>query len=75
MERVSFAHPVGSPDDLWRGLLDSTVRTAALMQGQSADTQGQIRASFDRLVEQYRAGPGLEVPVSADVASARKPGP
>lgn len=75
MERVSFTHHVGSPDDLWRGLLDSTVRTAALMQGQSADAQGQIRASFDRLVEQYRAGPGFEIPVSAKVASARKPGP
>ena len=75
MERISFTHPVGSPDDLWRGLRDSTVRTAALMQGQSADTQGQIRASFDQLVEQHRAGPVLQVPVSAIVASARKPLP
>jgi hypothetical protein len=45
------------------------------MQGQSAHTQGQIRASFDQLVEQYRAGPVLQVPVSAIVASARKPVP
>jgi SAM-dependent methyltransferase/pimeloyl-ACP methyl ester carboxylesterase len=75
MERVSFTHPVESPDDLWRGLLESTVRTAALMDGQSADVQGQIRASFERLVEQYRGGPGLEIPVSAIVASARKTGP
>jgi hypothetical protein len=35
--------------------------------------QREIRAAFDRIVQGYEAGDGLELPVSVKLASARKP--
>ena len=70
---ISFSHAESSPDALWRGLLDGTVRTSALVLGQTSDMQRQIRIAFDQIVEQYRVGDRLELPVSVKLASARKP--
>jgi len=44
-----------------------------LITTQPAQMQQRIRAAFDRLVEEYRGDDGLELPVSAKLASARKP--
>lgn len=71
---VSFLHPVSSPEALWQGLLAGTVRSSMLVLGQPDPVQDRIRRAFDRLVERYRAGPGLELPVSVRVAFARKAG-
>jgi hypothetical protein len=35
--------------------------------------QQQIRAAFDRIVEQFQVGMELELPVSVKLASGRKP--
>jgi hypothetical protein len=34
--------------------------------------QREIRAAFDRIVEEYRVGERLEIPVSVKLASGRK---
>jgi SAM-dependent methyltransferase len=72
---VSFTHLESSPDALWRGLLGGTVRTSALVLRQTSEMQRQIRAAFDRIVQQYQVGDRLELPVSVKLASARKPAP
>jgi SAM-dependent methyltransferase len=70
---ISFAHQESSPDALWRGLLGGTVRTSVLILRQPSEMQREIRAAFDRIVEQYEVGGRLELPVSVKLASARKP--
>lgn len=70
---ISFTHPVASPDELWRGLLAGTVRTAAVVRGQPDDVQQRIRAALDRLLHAYRVDAGFELPVSVKLASARRP--
>jgi SAM-dependent methyltransferase len=70
---ISFSHAEPSADALWRGLLGGTVRTSALIVRQTEDSQRQIRAAFDRIVQRYEVGSGLELPVSVKLASARKP--
>jgi SAM-dependent methyltransferase len=70
---LSFVHPVASPDELWRGMLDATVRTSALILRQPEEAQGAIRSAFERLVDEYRVGDGLALPVSVKLASGRRP--
>ena len=70
---ISFSHRQPSPDALWRGLLGGTVRTAALIRGQTDEMQGRIHAAFDRGVQCYEVDGGLELPVSVKLASGRKP--
>lgn len=70
---IAFTHPESSPDALWRGLLGGTVRTSALIVRQPSEMQRQIRAAFDRIVQQYAVGARLELPVSVKLASGRKP--
>ena len=73
-ETVAFGHRLLSPDELWDGVLASAVRLGPLIFGQSEETQREIRAAFDRLVEEHRSGDGYELPVSVKLGSARKPG-
>jgi len=70
---IDFTHREASPETLWRGLLGGTVRTAALIRGQTSDMQRRIRADFDRIVRQHEVDGGLELPVSVKLASGRKP--
>jgi ubiquinone/menaquinone biosynthesis C-methylase UbiE len=70
---VAFAHSVATADELWDGFLRGTVRTSALIVRQPQETQLRIREAFDRLASEYRRGGGLELPVSAKLASGRKP--
>ena len=59
-------------DELWNGLLAGTVRTAPIVLGQTDEVQLRIRAAFERLVKPYEAGGRLELPVSVNLASARR---
>jgi ubiquinone/menaquinone biosynthesis C-methylase UbiE len=70
---ISFVHHEPSADTLWHGMLGGTVRTSALILRQTSETQQQIRAALDRIVQQYEVGGQLELPVSVKLASARKP--
>jgi SAM-dependent methyltransferase len=70
---LSFMHTASSADALWRGLLDGAVRTRALILGQTADVQRDIRNAFERIVREFAVDDRLELPVSVKLASARKP--
>ena len=69
MQTIAFTHPISSADELWDGLLGGTVRTSALILGQPVETQQRIREAFDGLVEGYRRGDALELPVSVKLAA------
>jgi SAM-dependent methyltransferase len=71
--RIAFTHRVASVEALWDGLLGGSVRTAALILRQPEEVRQRIREAFDRLVAPYRRGDALELPVSAKLASGRKP--
>ena len=68
---IEFMHSVGSADELWDGLLHGTVRTSAMIRGQSAEVVRRIRASFDRRVDGYQTGTKYQLPVSFKLAAAR----
>jgi len=70
---VAFDHEVGSPNELWDGMLGGTVRTSALLLAQPDDVRARARAAFDRRVEGYRRGDHLELPISVKLAAGRKP--
>ncbi len=72
---VAFTHRVATADELWDGLLGGTVRTSALILRQPEETRQRIRDAFNRLVAEYQHGDVLELPVSAKLASGRKPEP
>jgi SAM-dependent methyltransferase len=73
IERVEFTHRVATADELWTGFLAGSLRVAVLITTQPVLMQQRIRAAFDRFVEEYRRDDGLELPVSAKLASGRKP--
>jgi len=73
VQTIAFTHRERSADALWRGLLEGTVRTRALIVGQTDEMQRQIRSAFDRILEQFTVGAQLELPVSVKLASGRKP--
>ena len=76
VQTVAFTHTEPSIDALWDGLMGGTVRTAALVVGQTTAVQQRIRAVFDRIVREYETeGGGLELPVSVKLASGRTPAP
>jgi SAM-dependent methyltransferase len=70
---IAFTHRISTPEALWEGFLGGTVRTSALILRQSDETLSRIRAAFDRRVADYRRGDAVELPVSAKLASGRKP--
>jgi hypothetical protein len=75
VQSIAFTHRVANADELWEGLLGGTVRTSALIERQPDQTRRRIRDSFDRLVREYQREDALELPVSAKLASGRKPDP
>jgi SAM-dependent methyltransferase len=75
VERIAFTHRVANADELWEGLLGGTVRTSALIERQPEETRRRIHDSFDRLVREYQRDDVVELPVSAKLASGRKPDP
>jgi ubiquinone/menaquinone biosynthesis C-methylase UbiE len=73
VETISFPLRMANADALWNELLGGTVRTSALIERQPEPMRRRIRDHFDRLVAEYQHDDGLEVPVSAKLASGRKP--
>lgn len=70
---IGFSHRVATAEEVWDGMLAGTVRTSALISRQTDETQRRIRAAFDRLVEEYRSGEEIELPISVKLATGRKP--
>jgi ubiquinone/menaquinone biosynthesis C-methylase UbiE len=68
---LSLAHRIEA-EELWQGLLGGSVRTASLVEQQTAPTRRKVRAAAERLAEEYRDGGELAIPVSAKIARGRK---
>ena len=73
VETIDFTLRIQSADELWHGLVDGTVRVRPLVIAQSDETQQEIRARFEELLEEHRDGDGFEVPVAVKLGSGRKP--
>jgi ubiquinone/menaquinone biosynthesis C-methylase UbiE len=72
---VKFTHVMESPDAFWNALMEGTVRASAQVRGQTSELQREIRRAFDGIVEPYRHGDRLELPVSVKVGAGHKPLP
>lgn len=66
---VRFTHAAHSVDEVWNGILDGTVRTSALISGQPAATRGRLREAFGAILDRYRNGDALALPVSVKLAA------
>ena len=64
VETVRFVHEVRDAGVVWDGIMEGTVRTSALVVRQPEATRRRIRAAFVELLEGYRVGSVLELPVS-----------
>jgi hypothetical protein len=72
VDRVEFTHRVGDEEELWRGLLGSTVRSAAMIRAQPEAARHRIHSELRRLLEAYRQPDGaFELPVAAWIGSGR----
>jgi hypothetical protein len=70
---IAFEQEVADTDELWEGMLAGSVRTAALIERQPEPVRRRIRAALERAVAPYRSETGIALPVSAKLASGRRP--
>jgi SAM-dependent methyltransferase len=73
VEAIDFTLWIESRAELWDGLVEGTVRIGPLVRAQPDEVRREIRARFDALLDDHRAGEGYEVPVAVKLASGRKP--
>ena len=73
VEPVELVHRIADAEELWRGFMGGSVRGSTFVRAQSDAVQAGIREALDAVIEPYRAGDLLEVPVAANIASGRKP--
>jgi SAM-dependent methyltransferase len=72
VETLEVVHEIATADELWHGIVDGTVRTRALVRGQTPDAQRAIRAAFDRGLQPFRKGDRFAIPVAIKIASGRR---
>jgi SAM-dependent methyltransferase len=70
---IAFEQEVADTDELWEGMLASSVRTAALIERQPEPVRRRIRAALEKAVAPYRSETGIALPVSAKLGSGRRP--
>jgi SAM-dependent methyltransferase len=70
---IAFEQEVADTDELWEGLLAGSVRTAALIERQPEQVRRRIRAALEKAVAPYRSETAIALPVSAKLASGRRP--
>jgi SAM-dependent methyltransferase len=69
---IGFEERVADTDELWEGMLAGSVRTAAVIERQSASVRRGIRVELETIVAPYRSDAGITLPVSAKLASGRR---
>jgi ubiquinone/menaquinone biosynthesis C-methylase UbiE len=69
--RQTWRLPAG--DALFSAMKDGTVRTAGLLRAQKPTVLNKIREAIREMLEEYRRGDAVELPMPALVASAVKP--
>ena len=70
---VSLTHRVADADELWRGMLGGSVRTAGLIMRQPPATRTRVRAAVERLADEHRVDGALAIPACAKIARGRRP--
>jgi SAM-dependent methyltransferase len=70
---IGFEQQVADTDELWEGMLAGSVRTAAMIERQPEPVRRRIRANLERAVAPYQSESGIALPVSAKLASGRRP--
>ncbi|MBV9004526.1 MAG: methyltransferase domain-containing protein [Solirubrobacterales bacterium] len=70
---IGFEERVADTGELWDGMLAGSVRTAAVIERQSKEVRRRIRAELEDVVAPYRSDDGITLPVSAKLASGRRP--
>lgn len=70
---IAFEQEVADTDELWEGMLAGSVRTAAVIERQPEAVRRRIRAALEQAVAPYRSRTGIALPVSAKLASGRRP--
>jgi SAM-dependent methyltransferase len=70
---VPMTWRLGSGEEVFEAMRDATVRTRALLIGQTPAALEAIRSSVVAAAEGYRRGGGLELPMPALLATARRP--
>jgi SAM-dependent methyltransferase len=73
VETIDLVHEGDDLDELWRGMLGGSVRGAALVEAQGAETRERIRIEFARLMDDLRSEGRYRIPVAVKLGSARKP--
>jgi SAM-dependent methyltransferase len=73
IRQLAGTRPVPSSGTLWNGLVDGTVRTAAMLSSQPAEIRERARSALRRRIEPYAAVNGYDLPVSMKLASGRRP--
>jgi len=73
VERVTFTYGATEAEEVWLGLLSSTVRMAAVLKDLPADAREQVHGHFTSRLAQYRRGDALEIPVSVQLVHGRAP--
>ncbi len=69
VDNVTWTHRV-DPDQWWRDVLNGTVLTSAIIEGQPADTLRRVRLAYDRIARQYLAADHfLRLPAAALLAT------
>jgi len=61
-----------SPDALFKAMQEATVRTAGMLRAQSAEALAAIGRSIREAAAAYQKGDGIELPMPAVLASAKK---
>lgn len=72
VQTIALTQHVRGADQLWEGLLRSSVRASAEIGRQRPEIQRRIRSAFERRVEPYRTDDGLELPAVVKIGSGRK---
>jgi SAM-dependent methyltransferase len=70
---IAFEERVGDIDELWEGMLAGSVRTAAVIERQPEAVRRRIRLELEHVAAAYRSDAGIALPVSAKLASGRRP--
>ena len=69
---VSLIQGVSNADELWKGMLGGSVRTAGLVMRQPPAIRRRVRAAVEHLAEEYRVDGGLAIPARAKIARGRR---
>jgi SAM-dependent methyltransferase len=66
-------HAVAGADELWEGVQSGSVRTAAQLRALDDDERARVRSALGELLEERRAGGGLELETAVLIAAGVSP--